>query len=198
MSTIIAGLPDWIITSMILLVSIIALAIILERTYFLVRKLKMLDLQEERQLLTYIRERKFDDAIAFCRLHNHPAYNVARVLIESRDGKIDLKNIASEDLIRELAILERYLPALGTISSVAPMLGLLGTVTGMIKAFSGFANNQGTQLIKGIDEALITTALGLMVAIPALIMYNYFSRRVALIIEEANILVEMVIAELER
>lgn len=198
MSALIAGIPDWVIVSLILIASVFALAIILERSYFLLRKLKPIDIEEERQLLSYLREKKFEEAIAFCRLRNHPAYNVSRVLIEARDGKIDLKNLANEDLIRELANLERYLPTLGTISSIAPMLGLLGTVTGMIKAFSGFTTNQGTQLTRGIEEALITTALGLMVAIPALIMYNYFARRVGSLMDEANILIEMVIAELER
>ncbi|MCS6983724.1 MAG: MotA/TolQ/ExbB proton channel family protein [Leptospiraceae bacterium] len=198
MSQLIAGIPDWIIVSLILLSSVIALAIILERSYFLLRQLKPINIEEERQLLRYLQEKKYEEAMAFCRLRNHPAYNVSRVLIEARGGNIDLRSLASEDLIRELSTLERYLPTLGTISSIAPMLGLLGTVTGMIKAFSGFTTNQGSQLTRGIEEALITTALGLMVAIPALIMYNYFTRRVSSLIEEANILAEMVIAELEK
>jgi biopolymer transport protein ExbB len=77
--------------------------------------------------------------------------------------------------------LERYLTALGTIAAISPLMGLLGTVIGMIKVFAAItANGVGNPgvLASGISEALITTAAGLCVAIPALIAYRYLRARV--------------------
>ena len=76
---------------------------------------------------------------------------------------------------------------LGTVVNAAPQLGLLGTVTGMIAAFSALTRN-GTSTAKivagGISEALYTTAFGLIVAIPALVFYNYFNRQIDVIVAE--------------
>lgn len=77
--------------------------------------------------------------------------------------------------------LERYLSALGTIAAITPLLGLLGTVIGMIKVFTNITTvgvGNPAQLAGGISQALITTAGGLMVAIPALMFYRYFRNRV--------------------
>ena len=83
--------------------------------------------------------------------------------------------------------LERYLNTLGTIAAIAPLLGLLGTVVGMIKVFAEITT-QGTgnasALAGGISEALITTAAGLTVAIPALVMHRYFTGRIDGIVVE--------------
>ncbi len=83
--------------------------------------------------------------------------------------------------------LERYLNSLGTIAAIAPLLGLLGTVVGMIKVFAEIMT-QGTgnasALAGGISEALITTAAGLCVAIPALVMHRYFTGRIDAIVVE--------------
>jgi biopolymer transport protein ExbB len=83
--------------------------------------------------------------------------------------------------------LERYLNTLGTIAAIAPLLGLLGTVMGMIRVFAEIMS-QGTgnasALAGGISEALITTAAGLCVAIPALVMHRYFSGRIDAIVVE--------------
>jgi biopolymer transport protein ExbB len=77
--------------------------------------------------------------------------------------------------------LERYLGALGTIAAIAPLLGLLGTVLGMIKVFTAImvegTGNAGV-LAGGISEALVTTAAGLCVAIPAMIVHRFFARKV--------------------
>jgi biopolymer transport protein ExbB len=81
---------------------------------------------------------------------------------------------------REIPRVSRYLAALNTIAAVSPLLGLLGTVLGMIKVFKVVAATglgQASSLSGGISMALITTAFGLMVAIPTLVMYNVFSKR---------------------
>ena len=83
--------------------------------------------------------------------------------------------------------LERYLNTLGTIAAVAPLLGLLGTVVGMIKVFAEImaqGTGNASALAGGISEALITTAAGLTVAIPALVMHRYFTGRIDGIVVE--------------
>ncbi|MCB1841625.1 MAG: MotA/TolQ/ExbB proton channel family protein [Halioglobus sp.] len=83
--------------------------------------------------------------------------------------------------------LERYLNTLGTIAAVAPLLGLLGTVVGMIKVFAEImaqGTGNASALAGGISEALITTAAGLTVAIPALVMHRYFTGRIDAIVVE--------------
>ena len=197
MNALMANIPEWFMPTLILLVSILALTVIFERGWLLLRRIQLLDIDDERQLINYIREKKYEEAESFCRMQNHPAYKVVLAILESRGSKINLKSIAEEENLRQTAFLEKYLPTLGTISTIAPLLGLLGTVTGMIKSFRAFEQEAGrsAQLMGGIDEALITTALGLIVAIPALIMYNYYVRRVSTFTEETNVLTDMVIEE---
>ncbi len=101
--------------------------------------------------------------------------------------------------------LERYLGALGTIAAVSPLLGLLGTVTGMIKAF-GAISEQGvgdpTVVAGGIAEALVATAGGLIVAIPAMLLYRYFRSRVnALVVtmeQEALKMIDILLGDRRR
>jgi biopolymer transport protein ExbB len=94
--------------------------------------------------------------------------------------------------------LERFLNALGTIAAISPLLGLLGTVSGMIKIFqvvSTQGNSDFALLSIGIAEALITTAAGLIVAIPSLLFYRYFRRKVDELVvrmeQEAMLLVDL-------
>ncbi len=102
-------------------------------------------------------------------------------LNNSRHGRDIMKESISEEASHVIHDLERFLNPLGTIAAVTPLLGLLGTVIGMIKVFLEIMA-QGTGnasiLAGGISEALITTAAGLSVAIPALVMHRYFQRRI--------------------
>lgn len=198
MSDIFVGVPDWAIPLLILLLSIFALTIIFERGSFLLRGISLLKSEDERKLLNFLREKKFDDAASFCRLQKHPAYQVALGMIEMRKSHIDLNNLADEEILNQMQILEKYLPSLGTISTVAPLVGLLGTVTGMIKAFKSYAIAENAQMMTGIDEALITTALGLIVAIPSLTMYNVYVKRVNVILDECDVLSRMIVEELKK
>lgn len=164
----------------ILACSVLALAIFLERlwTYFrvssgihvLVRDVEGLVLKE-----------RIDEAIIVCQRSGTP---LARILIAAlrNAGKPreQLKVAVEEVGAREAAPLERYLGLLGTIASISPLLGLLGTVFGMIEAFNVIAlQGHGTpaSLGGGISQALITTAAGLAVAIPILLAHKYLSSR---------------------
>ncbi len=201
MSSIFAGIPGWFIPIVILIVSILSLTIILERSWILIKKIKPINKKSEEKLLSYIKSRKYEDASSFCRLQSHPAYEVALAILEGRNnaGK-SLANIVEESTLVQIKKLERHLSNLGTISTIAPLLGLLGTVTGMIKAFRAFEQviSRNQQLFSGIDEALITTALGLVVAIPSLIMYNFFVRKLDLIIKEMELFSEMMLRILNK
>jgi biopolymer transport protein ExbB len=99
----------------------------------------------------------------------------------SRHGRDIMKESIQEEASHVVHDMERFLNPLGTIAAITPLLGLLGTVIGMIKVFTEImiqgTGNAGV-LAGGISEALITTAAGLSVAIPALVMHRYFQRRV--------------------
>lgn len=101
-------------------------------------------------------------------------------LSNSRHGRDVMKDSIEETASQVVHELERFLGALGTIAAVAPLIGLLGTVLGMIQVFTAImlegTGNAGV-LAGGISQALITTAAGLTVAIPALLAHRYFQRR---------------------
>ncbi len=124
---------------------------------------------------------------------------LAAGLANSRHGRDIMKECIEEAAARVIHDLERYLNALGSIAALAPLLGLLGTVLGMIDIFGGFMGNgmaNAPILAGGISKALITTAAGLMVAIPALFCHRYLQRHVDSLVvsmeQEAVRLVEMV------
>ena len=191
MISIISNNPLWF--GLFLTLSVLALTIILERAWILYKKTPLLAEKDELQLIEYIRSDRFEDALSFCRLQSHPGYRVVAKLIETRNSSYKAETIAKEETMRQIASFEKYVPSLGTISTVSPLLGLLGTVTGMIQSFRAFGESasRSTQLMGGIDSALMTTAFGLIIAIPSLIMYNYFVRRINALAEETDILVEI-------
>lgn len=130
-----------------------------------------------------LKRKKVIEAISICDKIPRPLARVVKEgLLRHDRGKAEIKEAMQEAGQEELPEMERYLPVLGTLAYVTPLLGLLGTVLGMIRVFmeiqkeAEFATAAG--LAGGIWEALISTAAGLGVAIPALIAYNYFVGRV--------------------
>lgn len=122
---------------------------------------------------------------------------LAAGLSNSRHGRDVMKDSIQEAASQVIHDMERYLTILGTIANIAPLLGLLGTVIGMIKVFTAImleGTGNAAVLAGGISEALITTAAGLTVAIPAMILHRFFQRRVDTIVvtmeEEAVKLVD--------
>ena len=164
----------------ILLASVAAMAIVGERFWSLQRKYIAPDnlLPSVEQWLA--RNELSENHVAFLRTSS-PLGRVFAAALQHRDkGPAGMKE-AVEDAGRHSTLeLERYLNTLGTIAAISPFLGLLGTVLGMIQMFAGL----GTQgvgdpalVAKGIGQALVTTAAGLMVAIPSLMFYRYFRGR---------------------
>ncbi len=187
-----------IIMGIILLLSITATVIILERLLFF-RKIRLDEEKFINRLKAALEERRFQEAISICENTPSPMANIMKVGIENRRlDQGELKEAILSAANREIPALERYLSALGTIAHISPLLGLLGTVTGNIKAFgilgSMKAVGDPSLLAGGISEALLTTAAGLVVSIPAIIFYNHLVSKVNhLIIHLENRVNDMVL-----
>jgi biopolymer transport protein ExbB len=121
-------------------------------------------------------------AIAACDERPGPVSNIVKAgLLKVGRPKDEVELSLQDASAHEVALLERGLPVLATIAMVAPLLGFLGTVTGMINSFDALAAvglNNPAAVASGISEALITTAAGLIIAIPVQTAYNYFVARV--------------------
>ena len=176
----------------ILIMAIMALAVIIERW----RSLKMLDTDNEslrRAVLDDLTNERIEDALARCDKERGPvaavlANGLRKYLVLSRlnydPARLEEQVVKSMESygVHIVAALERHLPVLAIVSSVAPMLGFLGTVQGMIVAFHNIVEmdkSGGGNIIQaaaaGIEVALLTTCFGLIVGIPAFMAFNYFS-----------------------
>ncbi len=164
----------------IALCSIIALAIFLERLWSL-RRSRVIPRDFLIEIEDLIRREKIPEAITRCRKDNSSMANIIVAGIRNFGKRREIVKESIEEIgRREAATLERYINVVGTISAIAPLLGLLGTVFGMIKAFNvisiqGVGNP--SSLAGGISEALITTAAGLVVAIPTFVLYRYLANK---------------------
>lgn len=162
----------------ILACSILALAIVLERAYFFLRHSN--NYQDfMKQLLAFLRQRDLAQALSFCRQQRAPLAVIARTYLEShRQPPAMQEEILKLRGSEEMERVERFLRGLSTIGHLTPLLGLFGTVLGMIQAFRRLqemgAQADVTALAGGIWEALLTTAFGLLVALPTLAAYHYF------------------------
>ena len=185
--------------------SVIALAVIIER-WWVLHKARI----NVNEFLAKIRKalivnRSVRDAVKICEQYQGPVASVMKAgLLKYGQPKEDVEKSIENAALYELGRLERRLVVLATTANVAPLLGFLGTVTGMIKSFDALAaaglSNPGLVAI-GIKEALITTAAGLFIAIPVQLCYNYFMSKVNKFVRDietsANMLIET-FGEMER
>ena len=165
----------------ILLISMYALYLFFERLFKLSKERMDVDRLMVR-VNAAVRERNLEMALIACENHGGPIARVLKAALTRLPyGRAAVEAAFQEATLGEEQRLTKGLRSLGTVAQIAPLLGLLGTVTGMIIAFSEISQ-QGTgnpaALADGIGQALVTTAAGLIVAIPALIGYNYLSSRV--------------------
>lgn len=174
----------------IVLCSVVALAVILERWWYLWRSsIDTDDLMEEIKLA--VQAGKYLEAMQIAKRSRGPVAAViaAGIAYYDRD-EAELRKHMEEVGQLEVNKLERRLPVLELIVAVAPMLGLLGTVTGLIDSFNVLAALQGigepTALSAGVAEALITTAAGLTVAIPTMVFNSFLSNRVDRLVVDMN------------
>ena len=188
----------------IIIASVLALAITVER-FWTLRPGKIAPPDLLSQVWSWMKNKQLDSAKIRTLKDSSPLGNVlAAGLINSRHGRQIMKESIEEVASHEIHEMERYLNALGTIAAVAPLMGLLGTVIGMIKVFAEIiaqGTGQANLLAGGISEALITTAAGLVIAIPALICHRMLQRRVDEIVvymeQEALKLVDVLHGERE-
>lgn len=160
----------------ILLCSVVAAAIMLERLWTLQRK-RVIPRELTDRVWKLVETRTLDDRHIDALSRNSPLGRVLAAGLTNRHQGREIMKEAIEDTGRHVVHeLERFLNALGTIAAISPLLGLLGTVIGMIQAFDSITS-QGVGdpkvLSGGIGVALITTAAGLLVAIPALVGFRY-------------------------
>jgi biopolymer transport protein ExbB len=161
----------------ILISSVIAMAIIGERLWSLQKK-KVAPKGLVAQIWKWVKENKLDKKkLMLLRNHSPLGQVLAAGLVNRHHGREMMKASIEEASSHVIHDLEKYLNTLGTIAEISPLLGLLGTVTGIIQMLSAIGEvGLGNPLVlsTGLSEALITTAAGLCVAIPAFIFYRYF------------------------
>jgi biopolymer transport protein ExbB len=167
----------------LIFLSIVRITVILERLWSL-RNINSLTVRVAESLLEPVKKGQRDLAVAICKQNAHSPASRIFLNVLNREGtqKLDVANaFAAEAMFEETQKLKKHLWVLGTVASSAPFIGLLGTVIGIIRAFESMAiaGTGGFAVVAaGISEALVATALGLAVAIIALIFYNYFQTRI--------------------
>jgi biopolymer transport protein ExbB len=187
-----------VVMALILAISFVGLIIIIERLIYF-RRIRVDEAKMINRIKITLEKGHFDEALSICENNPSPFTNLMRVGIENRRfERPAIKELILEAASQEIPKLERFLSTLGTIAHIAPLLGLLGTVTGNIRAFGvlgsfGAVGDPG-MLARGIAEALLTTAAGIVVSIPALSFYNYLVSKVNhMIIQMENRVNEMLL-----
>jgi biopolymer transport protein ExbB len=170
---------------LILFCSIVAFAIIIERIINFARaRIDVTSFMES--ILDSVRRNRIMEAIESCDRTSGPIAHVVKIgLLKHEKSKQEIKQAMEEAALNEVPRLEKNLSILATLAHITPLIGLLGTVTGMIKAFQVIQEKAGAlspvspgDLAGGIWEALITTVGGLAVAIPAIVAYNFLVAQV--------------------
>jgi biopolymer transport protein ExbB len=182
----------------LLFFSILGLAYIIER-FFALRRARI----NVNEFLAKIRKalmvnRSVRDAVKICEQYRGPVPSIIKAgLLKYGQPKEDVEKTIENAALFEMGRLERGLAVLATVANVAPLLGFLGTVTGMIRSFDTLATqglSNPAAVASGISEALITTATGLIIAIPVQLAYNYFMTRINRFVRDietsANMLLE--------
>ena len=171
-----AGWPIW----LLLVLSVTALALIIERALSL-RTQRICPAELTAQVLQMVRAGQ-DTPAAIEKLDASCAQGrILATLLRKRTLPADQRRQAVEDTGQDVAHdLQRYLPALATVATIAPLLGLFGTVVGMIEIFAAYRpdGSDPTQLARGISVALYNTGLGILIAVPVMIAHRYFKTRV--------------------
>ena len=171
-----AGWPVWLLIA----TSVLGLAIIIER-FLSLRTRRVLPPRLPGQVLELVRQQNLEPEALVRLAGSSPLGRVLAEVLVNRDENAQARLAAVEDVGKDVAHrLNRYLPALATIAVVAPLMGLFGTVVGMIEIFGSYtpAGGDPAQLARGISIALYNTAFGIIIAIPALIFHRYFRSRV--------------------
>ena len=165
----------------ILLCSIVAIAIVIER-FWTLSATRISPKYVVAQVWTWLKNNQLDSTkLRELRLSSPLGQILAAGLLSSKNGRTAMNESIEHTAAQVVHDMERYLNTLGTIAAITPLLGLLGTVVGMIRVFSEImlqGTGNANALAGGISEALITTAAGLTVAIPTYMFHRHFTRKV--------------------
>lgn len=175
-SSIVSSIPPETVPVIIILVSIVAFTIIIERSIYY-KRFKSLLPEDLRTLKELIKSQKWDESVDHVKNKSWGATTSVLVgLIEHRRRESEyLEDELKTEAYKQIFQMEKFLTELGTIATISPLLGVLGTVLGMIRSFAEGTGTKGAEV--GISEALITTAMGISVAIPAYVFYNVLVRK---------------------
>jgi biopolymer transport protein ExbB len=167
---------------LLLITSIVGLALALERLYFFLKNRVKVD-KSMAEIRRYVEKGDMDDLKEAARRKESPFHRVLRVLVDNFDlPEMRLMDLVEAQIIREKERMTRFLNGLSTVAAISPLLGLYGTVTGLIEAFHQIevTGAGGPEVVgRGISIALMTTMLGLAIAVPMLIVHNFFARKAA-------------------
>jgi biopolymer transport protein ExbB len=169
----------------ILLCSVFALAIIIERIWYM-RRIQIDTRQFLNRILDKMKRHQIKEAMEICEARSNPISRILKAGILKYDrGRQQIKEAIEDAALYEEPHLEKNMTALATIAHISPLLGLLGTVVGLVRCFqviqakaTALAPVSPGDLAGGIWEALLTTVAGLVVAIPAFVVYNYLVSRI--------------------
>jgi biopolymer transport protein ExbB len=190
---------EWVMWVLVAL-SLISITIMIERVvYFFGQRPDVTEMMDELRKL--LEKRNISGAREKVSQWKGVAASVARTALAEADRGADAADeAAASAMILEKQRLERNLAFLGTVGNNAPFVGLFGTVIGIILAFNELSlNTQGgaSSVMAGISEALVATALGLLVAIPAVAAFNIFSRRIKAILGDADAVLHIILSGLK-
>lgn len=160
-------------------VSIYSIAIILER-WFAYRKIAKYYASLRQKMTLLLRNGDLAPVRDFCTLNDTPTSSILLSILRSRAGKAEKREFANRAADKYITDISSRLSILATIGSVSPFIGLFGTVIGVMRAFRDLsaATGAGPSVVAlGISEALVNTAAGLFVAVPAVVFYNWFANR---------------------
>jgi len=172
----------------LLIASVIALAIIIERFFYFMRIRREIPEKIMQQVKQNIKNGKTEDTLNLLKKPYNPIYYILfNGIISWKKGHIEMERAMTEAKMIAFPRMEKFLAMLHFIGKMSPSLGLLGTVTGMIKTFHFLSLNvESHQLAQGISEALITTAFGLSISIPTLAAYYYFMNKAEHIVKHTE------------
>jgi biopolymer transport protein ExbB/TolQ len=187
---ILADAGKWLTTGVLFLFSIMNIAIIVERVFFYRNENKSSAAAKADECIRMLKEKAYGDAVKACTGISNGMIHLIMVTATFLLGddspaadtsilELELENSLSLERMRS----EKYVSILGSTGAVSPLIGLFGTVLGIMKSFAGISSGSahGAGMLQtvsaGIWEALYTTAFGILVAVPALMLYNYFANK---------------------
>lgn len=180
----------WPVLSVLLLMSIVSVAITVER-YIIIKRSEQESKSFFPAVLDAARAGKGKaEILAVCEQAPHEVSDIVSRMIKESDDRESMLRAATRMIQLKVRELETHIASLGTVANTAPFVGLFGTVVGIIKAFQSIATAQGggpEVVAGGVAEALITTAFGLFVAIPAVVIYNHLGQRITRLATEIDV-----------